>query len=99
MIPATIIDTIVANFSAIIPESVKYVKYEQIPIIVVAIIGFVTNFENVKSSLIVFLNAVIAIANATMWHATDAQAAPFIPTPGIGTKIKFKINFTITPTP
>ena len=34
---------------------------------------------------------------ATTWQATDAQAAPFTPISGIGTSIKFKINFTITP--
>ena len=40
-------------------------KKEQIPIIVVAKIGFKTNFENVKSSFIFFLRAVIAIVKAT----------------------------------
>ena len=41
-------------------------KYEHIPIIVVAKIGFITNFENVKSSFIFFLKAFIAIVNATI---------------------------------
>ena len=44
-------------------------------------------------------NDVIAMLNATKWHATDAIAAPFTPILGIGTKIKFKINFIITPHP
>ena len=65
--------------------------------IAVAIIGFITNFENVKSNFIFFISAVIAIENATTWQATDAHAAPLTPISGIGTKIKFKINFTITP--
>ena len=60
--------------------------------------GFITNFENVKSNLIVFLKKVMAMVKATKWQATDAQAAPFIPISGIGTKIKFKISFTNTPT-
>lgn len=98
MITANIIDTIVANFCAIIPESVKYIKYEQIPIIAVAITGLTTNFENVKFNFMVFLSAVMAIVKATRWQATDAMAAPLTPISGIGTNIKFKINFTITPT-
>ena len=73
-------------------------KYEHIPMIVVAITGFITNLENVKSSFIFFLKAVIAIEKATTWHATDPHAAPFIPIDGIGTKIKLKINLVITPT-
>ena len=97
MITAESIAIIVANFSIIIPEIAEYIKYEQIPIIAVAIIGFITNFENVKSNFIVFLSAVIAIVNATTWHTTDAIAAPFTPISGIGTKIKFNINFTMTP--
>ena len=72
-------------------------KYEQIPIIAVAIAGFITNFEIVKSSFIFFISEVIAIVNATAWQATEAHAAPFTPIDGIGTKIKFNINFTITP--
>ena len=63
----------------------------------VAITGFITNFENVKFNLIFFRKKVIAIVNATKWHATDAIAAPLTPISGIGTNIKFKINFTITP--
>lgn len=62
-------------------------------------IGFITNFENVKSSFIVFLREVMAIVKATKWQATDAQAAPFTPISGIGTKIKFKISLTATPAP
>ena len=73
-------------------------KYEQIPIIAVAIAGFITNFEIVKSSFIFLISEVIAIVNATAWQATDAHAAPFTPIDGIGTKTKFNINFTITPT-
>ena len=72
-------------------------KYEQIPIIVTAIIGLITNCENVKFNFIFFLKAVIAILNATTWHATDAHAAPFTPISGIGTNIRFNISFTITP--
>ena len=45
-----------------------------------------------KFTFIFFLNAVIAMLNATAWHATDAQAAPFTPICGIGTNIKFKIE-------
>ena len=97
MTTANSIDTIVANFCAIIPESVKYIKYEHIPIMAVANIGFKTNFENVKSNFIFFLNDVIAIVKATKWQTTDAIAAPFTPISGIGTNIKFKINFAITP--
>ena len=33
--------------------------------IAVAIIGFITNFENVKSNFIVFISEVIAIEKAT----------------------------------
>ena len=97
MITADIIAIIVAKFSIIIPDNTEYMKYEHIPIIVTAIIGFTTNWENVKFNFIFFLNAVIAILNATAWHATDAQAAPFTPIDGIGTNIRFNINFTITP--
>ena len=39
---------IVANLSIIIPFKAKYIKYEHIPIIAVAITGLITNFENVK---------------------------------------------------
>lgn len=74
-------------------------KYEQIPIIPTAIIGFTTSFENVKFSFIFLLRAIIAIVNATKWHATEAIAAPFTPISGIGTNIKFKISFKTTPTP
>lgn len=95
---ATTIANIVANFGVIIPKSVEYIKYEHIPIIVTAIIGFTTIFENVKSNFIFFLSAVIAIVNATKWQATDAIAAPFTPISGIGTNIRFNINLTITPT-
>lgn len=97
MITADIIATIVANFDAIIPNSVINIKYEHIPIIIVDNKGFITNFENVKFNLIFFFSAVIAIQNATKWHATDAIAAPLTPIDGIGTNIKFKINFTRTP--
>ena len=67
------------------------------PIIAVATTGFITNFENVKSNFIFFRSDVIAIVKATTWQATEARAAPFTPISGIGTKIKFKINFVITP--
>jgi len=66
---------------------------------ITARIGFITNFENVKSNFIVFLKDVMAIVKATKWHATEAHAAPFTPISGIGTKIKFKMSFTITPAP
>ena len=46
----------------------------------------------------VFLKEVIAMVKATKWQATDAHAAPFTPISGIGTKIKFKISLTTTPT-
>lgn len=98
MITANIIATIVANFCAIIPESVINIKYEQIPIIIVANKGFSTNFEKVKFNFMFFLNDVIAIENATRWQATDAIAAPLTPICGIGTNIKFKISFAKTPT-
>ena len=88
---------IVANFSAIIPKSKEYIKYEQIAIITVASIGFITNLLTPNFILIVFFKAIIEIPNATRWHATDAIAAPLTPIAGIGTRIKFKINFTITP--
>lgn len=65
IITANAIASIVANFGVIIPKSVKYTKYEHIPIIAVAMIGFITNFENVKSNFIFFLKDVIAIENAT----------------------------------
>ena len=74
-----------------------YTKYEQIPIIAVAIAGFITDFITPKSNFIFFLNDVIAIVNATAWHATDAQAAPLTPIDGIGTNIKFNINLASTP--
>lgn len=73
-------------------------KYEQIPIIVVAITGLIINFENVKFSFIFLLSEVIAIVNATIWQATDAIAAPFTPISGIGTNIKLSSSFTSTPT-
>ena len=97
MITADIIAIIVAKFWIIIPDNDEYIKYEHIPIIPTAINGFITNCENVKSNFIFFLNAVIAILNATAWHATDAQAAPFTQIDGIGTNIRFNISFTITP--
>ncbi len=62
------------------------------------ITGFMINFEKLKSNFMVRLSDVIAIVKATKWQATEAHAAPFIPISGIGTKTKFKINFTITPT-
>lgn len=62
------------------------------------IIGFMINFEKLKSSFMVFLSEVIAIVKATKWQATEAHAAPLIPISGMGTKTKFKINFTATPT-
>ena len=45
---------IVANFSAIIPKSKEYIKYEQIAIITVASIGFITNLLTPNFILIVF---------------------------------------------
>ena len=89
---------IVAKLSVIIPKSEEYIKYEQIPIIAVANIGFITNLLTPNFNFIVLFKAAIDIINATKWHATDAIAAPLTPMEGIGTKIKFKINFTITPT-
>ena len=65
---------------------------------IVARIGFITNLLIPNFNFIVLFKAVIDIINATKWHATDAAAAPLTPMEGIGTKIKFKINFTITPT-
>ena len=96
---ADTIAIIVAKVCVIIPKSIEYIKYEQIPIIAVANIGFITNLLTPNFNLIVLFNAAIDIINATKWHATDAIAAPLTPMEGIGTKIKFKINFTITPTP
>ena len=97
MITAITIAIIVANFCAIIPVNIEYIKYEHIPIIAVAITGFTTIFENGKFNFIFFLKNVLAIVNAIKWHATDAQAAPFTPIAGFGTKIRFKISFTNTP--
>ena len=59
-------------------------------ILATALVTGIVNF-------IFFLNDVIAIVNATAWHATDAQAAPLTPIDGIGTNIKFNINLTSTP--
>lgn len=56
---------IVANFSAIIPKSKEYIKYEQIAIITVASIGFITNLLTPNFILIVFFKAIIEIPNAT----------------------------------
>ena len=94
---ADTIAIIVAKVCVIIPKSTEYIKYEQIPIIAVANIGFITNLLTPNFNFIVLFKAVIDIINATKWHATDATAAPLTPIEGIGTKIKFKINFTITP--
>ena len=99
MIIANIIAIIVANLSAIIPFNTINTQYEQIAIIIVAIIGFTTNFENVKFSFIFLLSTFIAIVNATKWHATEPIAAPFAPIHGIGTNIVFNINLVITPHP
>ena len=95
---ADTIAIIVAKVSVIIPKSEEYIKYEQMPIIIVASIGFIINLLIPNFNFIILFNAVIDIINATKWHATDATAAPLTPIEGIGTKIKFKINFTITPT-
>ena len=65
IITANIIDSIVANFCTIIPESTINMKYEQIPIIIVANIGFITNLEKVKFNFICLLKDVIAIEKAT----------------------------------
>ena len=97
IITATSIAIIVANLSIIIPFKVKYVKYEHIPIMVVANIGFITNFENVKFNFIFFRNAVIAIQNATAWQATEPIAAPYTPNSGFGISVIFKMNLTNTP--
>ena len=97
MIIAVTIAIIVANFGAIIPVNIEYIKYEHIPIIAVAITGFITIFENGKFNFIFFLKNVLAIEKAITWHATDPQAAPFTPIAGFGTKIRFNINFTNTP--
>ena len=72
-------------------------KYEHIAIITVAIIGFITNLLAGSFNLNAFFRQTIEIENATAWQATEAHAAPFTPIDGIGTKVKFKINFTITP--
>lgn len=65
---------------------------------IVAMIGFNTNFEKVKSSFIFLLSILIAMVNATTWHATEPIAAPFTPIHGIGTNTKLQINFVTTPT-
>ena len=57
---------IVANFSAIIPKSKEYIKYEQIAIIIVANIGFITNFLTPNFIFIVLFKAIIDIIKATM---------------------------------
>ena len=71
--------------------------YEHTPIIAVANAGFNTNFLNGKSNFTYFFKTLNTIVNATAWQATEAHAAPFTPIDGIGTKIKFNINLTITP--
>ena len=65
---------------------------------ITASMGFNTNFETVKSNFMFLDKEVIAMTKATKWQATDAHAAPFTPISGIGTKIKFKMSFTNTPT-
>lgn len=64
MITAITIAIIVANFCAIIPVNIEYIKYEHIPIIAVAITGFTKIFENDKFNFIFFLKNVLAIVNA-----------------------------------
>ena len=64
IITATAIAISVANFVAIIPESAKYVKYEHIPIIAVAITGFNTYLENLNFILNAFFKHIIDIVNA-----------------------------------
>ena len=97
IIAATAIAISVANFVAIIPESAKYVKYEHIPIIAVAITGFNTYLENLNFILNAFFKHIIDIVIDIAWQATDAQAAPFTPIDGIGTNTRFNISFAITP--
>lgn len=97
MITAIIIAIIVANLPGIIPVNTLYAKYEQTPIMKVAIAGFITNFDKFILIFKCLTSDVIAITNATAWHATDAQAAPFTPMLGIGTSIRFNINLVITP--
>lgn len=63
----------------------------------VATTGLITNLVNVKSNLINLRSNELAMVKATKWQATEPQAAPFTPNAGLGTKIKFKINLTITP--
>jgi hypothetical protein len=63
----------------------------------VANAGFIMYFEIENFILNAFFKHIIDIVNAIAWHATDAIAAPFTPIDGIGTKIKFNINLTITP--
>lgn len=65
---------------------------------ITANIGLITNFEIVKFNFMVLAKELMAIVNATKWHATDAHAAPLTPISGIGTKIKFKTSFANTPT-
>ena len=89
IITATTIAIIVAILSIIIPFKAKYVKYEHIPIITVAIAGFITNFENVKFNFTFFRNAVNAIQKATKWQATEPIAAPYTPKFGFGIKVIF----------
>ena len=95
---AEINDIIVANLIAINPNNIEYIKYEQIPIIMVAIIGFTINLYIFKSNAILFLRTVNPIEKEIIWHTTEPIAAPFSPILGIGTKIKFNINLAITPT-
>ena len=62
---ADIIAIIVAKVSVIIPKSEEYMKYEQIPIITVASIGFIINLLTPNFNLIVLFKAAMDIINAT----------------------------------
>ena len=64
IITATTIAIIVAIFSTIIPFNILNIKYEQIPIINVAIKGLKISLEKPKFNFIFFNNVVNAIVNA-----------------------------------
>ena len=65
MITAANIAIIVANFVPIIPVNIIYIAYEQIAIIAVDIIGFITKLLQSKFNFTFFFKTANAIKNAT----------------------------------
>ena len=99
---ANIIVNIIAIFCKIIQFSSLYMYIPLIPIIVLAIIGFIKNFIMLNLIFMFFIKATKLIDVDMMWHTTVAKAAPATPPSTklfgfILTNIKFNINFTNTP--